>query len=467
MASAYFSGKSWLMDYRALNGRRKQRVPVERVAPVKTAAATQAAKRYAEECEHWCSVLRRAPSPAAVSEALTLGAITQEEADALTGGLPLPERPAPRNSPEALTIIDAGQHHPSSKREGLASAQRHFAHLKQFVAWTQLTYLSDMRIGHAVDWIRHLTNQGMSYDGRRHAMLWVRRAAKMGPTLGIPDPLANFTLDKRPDDEERVEAWTAAEIGLALVLSYPGEEPDADWRPRLAILMCGCLGFRGSEGAASAWKYFNPQLESIRIRRAKTKRSRRVLALPSTGVRWLIAARNAAQASTAALVARAEARPSKPSRLRRPIAPFGPETLMVPSTSAASRGNMLTEASWGKWLGPLMHKLTKRQLESKCLRKTFSTRGGEFGLEPRWIEAYLGRMPLTYTRTTGSSYLAATELKAMKPAAQAIDRMIQHWMWLGRRVLGRRLFPRPPRRQRVASNTDFPTFVLKRLRAVA
>ncbi len=383
MAYAIQDAGGWIARFRGYQrqGRHKAqvRVPRDRLRP---GHEEEDARAYAAECDNVCRLLEVARSPATIARALTLKAISVAQADAMRARQ---AAVTPSLSLQPLTILDAARMHPASHREiarDLAAAARHERELGVFQAFAGETLLQRVTLDQVLRYVETMTAEGISWDGRRHRLLWLRRATRMGTARGLPDVLGSLALDRRPPlaggGQVGKGYWSLAELARGVVRAK-------DARLRAVIGLGGFLGLRPSE-------IFHAQITDIddgHLRTGmKNVQSVRMLPVPSLLREWIAAA-----------IAKRK------------------EGLIVPTHGKwGHKLGRFTEASFGFWFDPLMAAASGKKLSPKYLRKSFT--GWAFrskDLPTQHVEAIMGHKTALASIVTGRHYLPELVARELRP----------------------------------------------------
>ena len=404
MASAYLSGATWIVEFRALSAKasRRVRIPAKQVPAVDNRANRKAAQAYADDCERTVRVLESTLILDLVERARTLKAITAADAARLRGEAP-PPTPPPK--PE---ILLAAERHPASQAEPLIESEKHRRWLVRFVTWAQISHPRQLTLALVERWIAHLIAEGYAWDSRRHALLWIRRACALGASEGRPDPLAGFRLDRRRtgqrtanvalDRSGLIRLLAALDPGHITARRYrDGEAVQVpDHRPRLAAALGAALGLRPSETFRLRVRDCDLDRQALSTGE-KNEASVRVLPLPLILCQWL-----------------------QPLLTGR-----NPDDLVF-ITESPRGARPFTATTWTQWLGPLLRTHTGQEtIQAKSLRKTFAT----WAARDRWpaieLEAFLGHESSQVASITARHYLADYQLDELRPAALRIDRLLR------------------------------------------
>lgn len=395
MASAFKDSSGWIADFRppAISGRKRRRVRIP-AAQLAAGDPAQAARAYAHELERYARLVDGTPTDDQLAHAAAIGAVTPEEAAALRQGLPAP----PPLKFDRPTLLDAADAHPSTRREMRASPpdyDRHMSALKEFVAWSRLAYVDEIRLDHVqryIDYMRDVLD--LEYPSRRHRLLYLRRACRMGAAQwGLPDPLAGFVLD-RDESPAVVEAWTSAELCRAAITL----EASGDRRALAALALGGFAGLRPSEMIRAQVGDFDAAAGVLHVGRRKRKNapSQRTLPLAPIAAAWLKSW-------------------CEGKSLTRPI--LAPDKRIKRSPEAEYDHREISQ-----WLAPILAQATARALEVKCLRKSFATWAISLGCSPNLVDEYLGHKVASVSAITARHYLAAARLPELRKIATAINK---------------------------------------------
>lgn len=378
MPSAFFDQRrnGWIADYRGLftKDHLRTRVPLSRILSSDTAKADAAA--FAEELDRYCRMLERDRNPADVAHALRLGAITEAQANALLDGGPMPARQS-----EPLTIKDAATSHPSSQREKLPAKQWAVKCLADFQAHSGIKHLHLLTLDHVMRWIADLRKRGWSFDTRRHALSYLRRACVMGTRYDLPNVLDGMRIDAADNLRTAVRTWTMHALVTAITTT-------TDQGSRMALILGGCLGLRPTEILRAHSDDLDGDILHIGRREAKNDASRRALPIPGVVLGWIRDALG--KRTTGALVL-----------------PYGPRCRDHYTLSG-------------------LHQLTAEALRGpprigpKHLRKTFASWAAET-IPAADVERFLGHRTALHAAVTDRSYLAKHLAEQLRPSAKLMD----------------------------------------------
>jgi len=393
MASAFQDSHGWIADFRppfnAFNKRKRIRIPdLKGSTPTVKARAAAFAKR----CEDLARALERGPTAKQIQDALDLGIISPEQADeARLGHGVLPPKP------EQLTIRRAFDTHPTTVREARNNPDDHSRHVEAVKAFTEfsgIVYLQDLTMTAVQSWIEKLRRDKKKFNTRRHALLGIRRASRMGPTIGLPDPLNGFKLDS--DDEPRgiEEVWTFEQLVAAARDFIALEDP----RPLAILAMGGFMGLRPTEITRAQVGDVDAKQGTLKIgmRLAKNKASRRELPIPPVCIPWLLA----------------------PGKDR-------PATEPLIHTVYRGRVCALDKQRYPDLIRPFLTKATGLDLPPNYLRKSFATWAIYAELNILHVEAFMGHQSAQIADITAKHYLARLNTRALQPTAKAISDAIE------------------------------------------
>lgn len=378
MASAFQDRRGWIADFLPLGGtgktRRRVRVPANYLHGDPKAAATA----YASECDRYCRLLEINPYDAhTIDHALQIGAITQEQAAALLGFQPV--QLIAERGPDPLTILDAALQHPSTVYESEHSQRdylRHRRELDEYLQFAAVKYVSEISLINVQGYIRWLKAQGHKRAGIEHRLRLIKRAARIGTTVGIADPLAGWRLI-RSEPAERIDTWSLDELRwLAKSLDEP--------RMQAVVYLGGFMGLRSSEIIRLQADDLRGDVLHVGEHGAKNEQSRRSLPVPGI-IRERL--ESLGQHGDDPLI--------RATRFNRHYDPFGLD----------------------HWLRPHIAK------PPKMLRKAFSTWGVSY-LPPRHVETFLGHVSGLVSNVTARHYLADVRLEELRPTADIIHRII-------------------------------------------
>lgn len=397
MASAFLTRDGWVADFRALHGASNSgrvRVPAERlIGPADKAGAVA----FAQQLDRLCRLCEATPTPAIIAEAEDARAITPEQAQALRTKRQVPgRRPIIDRRP---TVLAAALMHPASLREGSADQERHTEAVAGFCRWAGIERVEDLTIDLVTSYLAHLRAQGYSYDGRRHALLWLRRASKMAAAVGLPDPLSRLALDRR-DARQAIQAWSLPQLRQAIAVL--GAHPDQ--RLRAVLLLGAFAGMRDSEIIRRQVRDLQGERLDIATdpaRKAKNEASRRMIPLA----------------------------PAIVEALGPIVAGRAPEAPLIATTSARSHRSALrgffNPESFAKWFSrglwpaedarpPAWIDTGLPRLPPKTMRKSFLSWMARAKANRDHLERYTGHTLSGVAVVTARHYLvdyAATELE--------------------------------------------------------
>lgn len=386
MASGFKDNKGWIASFRGADGNRKRvRIPDGCVETKEEADA------YAQECERYVKRIGKAIAPDLddIDHALKLKAISEKHADDYRKSAPITSAARP----ESLTIEDAWERHPSTLREGTTDGKaytRHLKHLREFCEFYSVTKLKDVTLAMVQDWILRKRVAGVSFDGRRHMVLSIKRACQMGATAGLPNPVAGFRLDYR-ERSKGIDAWSLKEIAQAARVFAD----QFDNRALSALGMGALMGLRPSEIIRARVIDVEGDLLHIGREEAKNDASVRSLVIPPAMLPW-IRAQIKGKKALEPIVAPAQ------RRTKKRIESYDPD-------------------SFRAWFRPNMAAASGRDLYPKALRKTFATWTLDAGIDTVWIERYLGHTLSGLSRVTSKHYLGKADLNNMRKAAEQIS----------------------------------------------
>lgn len=383
------SHKAWIADIRALwdppGKRSKIRIPDVRI--LSPATAQQDADAYAAELERYCRLLERTGHTVDlddVAHAKRIGAITPEQAEALIRGTHKPSRSVVKGP---LLIRDAAVSHPSAKREELAQQIQHLRYLDGFIAHTGITRLADVTIEHVEAWVAEMKRKGWAWDSRRHGLLYLRLAARMGTRAGIADQLYGLRLDERDAGRREISAGSMAQLADLLI-------GDIDDRTRAALGLMGCVGLRPSEMTRLDPVDLVDGAAHVGAAARKNDPSERWLPLPPTVLGWV----------QKALGGRTEG---------PVITPIGPR-----------RKHRYDYTGLRLWLAPILTRHFGVPLSPKSLRKTFANWAAEFIPNPMDHERWIGHKTQFRANVTERHYMKRYQIEQFRPAMTLIEKAL-------------------------------------------
>jgi integrase len=431
MASAFWDPRArrWVASFRGLFDPRRRRllVPVDQVPPGDGPTAKAAADAFASECDSLVQRCACSPGLDTIARAEALGAILPAQAIALRTGT-APPLAGDQRKREAVTILAAARMHPSSHRETVDEAKRHTAAVEAFTTWAGTVRVEDLTAERAMAYVAHLQASGYCYDGRRHALLWLRRAARMAGGLGYADALTGLVLDRRGDDRPAVEAWTFAELGQMVKAAARQD----DQRLLAVVLLGGWCGLRDSEIYRLRCGDLDGEVLAVAKRKAKNRASRRDIPLPPT-VAAVLADLAAGQPDTAPLIRPGSQRTKRtrsdgafcdhtfPRWFGRAVwgdRPATPRALAAALVEDPVQPRPDRQLPGSSRLGCLP---ALRRLPPKCLRKTFLSWAFRQGLNRDQAERYAGHTLSGALPVSERHYLADLLVAELRPLAVELE----------------------------------------------
>ena len=393
MSNAFKSGRGWIAEFRSLNHEKGKRLTQVRVPAVRFDGIADEsmhkgiATAYAAACDAACRVLEGPHTAHDVKHALDHRAITEAQSIALIQGVAAPNR----DVPTALTIEAAALAHPATQRMPLAERWRYLDHLAEFTEATGFMYVQQVTMKAVLDWITAQRTAGNAYHTRRHRMLFLRRATRMGaPMANIPDVLYGFKLDKdKIADRRRFKIYELDELAAVLVQL----EDRLMYRELAAIGLMGGLGLRPSECRTVSLS--DVREDDTIACGTKTESSQRIIPMPPCVARWV----------RAAIATRHTKAKGDTILITYHHGPF--------STESFARFIRLTLADIGA-----------RAIMAKEFRKTFSTWTTRANINPQQVEAFMGHASALVEPVTSHHYLGEWLVHELRPAAETIDRLL-------------------------------------------
>jgi integrase len=394
MASGFEDKHGWIASFKPLYGaprkRRRVRIPKSHLLEPNTKRSADA---YAVECERYCRILEGAPTVGDIRHAIDLGAVSRGQGDGLLGpdshlvGL---------SGLEAVSLMEAAKEHPSTQREQRAAPSeygRHERELFEFVAFSKIEHLHELTLARAMGWVEYLKDKGYTWDGRRHRLLWLRRAAQMATTHGLPNVLGGFRID-RNDSIQEVAVWTFRELCQTAATL----EVEKDPRIRAVLALGGFVGLRSSEICRIQIGDIYEGVLKVGVRERKNTYSRRDVPLPGIVTAWL-----------SPLSDRPEGHPL--------VAPLTGHGRMKPTE--------MNCATFGRWATRTLGDVTGKALPAKCLRKSFSEWAADENLPQRDVDAFMGHQTGAVNLVRARHYLARRRLDDLRKTAAKMDRIIR------------------------------------------
>lgn len=375
----------WIADFRGLSGKRR-RVRI----PGRHCRSKPDADAFARECERYCRILRDQqldPDPGDVAHALAIKAITPQQAAALSNHRPLIENTRP-------TLLQAFRAHPSTRHEekkGGHDPVRHQKAVEDFAARFAIETIDQVRLEHALQWVDEMRRRGLAFDTRRHNLTALRRATHMGTTMGFPDPLARFILDRRERRRPIVVCAPVELVRCALRLRQ------TDTRALAAIALGGFLGLRPSEMVRARPADLSRGFLAVGARQAKNDPSIRTIPVPPTVQTWL----NLRGGELA------------------PDHPYLSPTKQL--RSPRNRKRELTYNGLRDWLKPILQRELGHAVTAKILRKTFITWIDSLRVDTEIYERYIGHVSSRMPTITATHYIPRREAEQLAAVSQAIE----------------------------------------------
>lgn len=403
----------WCARWRGYEQRGSERtIRRPAVADLRRGHEQEDALAWAYECERYCRRLEQGQvDDRDIEHARRIRAISSQQARALLGG------DAPGPDPDGpAEIVACWKAHPSTVREyerRPAEFHRHERELQEFLDWSGKRFQRDVSCDLILLWVEELRRRGLSWDGRRHRLLALRRASTMGAVLhGIADALpSRLRIDRRGEDEHTTpEGWEWDEVWRVLIpqtiirpitIAPHWKRTTIGLRHRLAVALGAGLGLRPSEiGRLEIRDWQRPVLE-VGARARKNRGSWRLLPMPPTIAAWLDQA-----------VAELD---GKPTTL----------ILAIESHRCERKAFSCRSEAWGQWCATWLPAVTGRALPAKCMRKTFTSAATAAGIREHVLEPWIGHMPERLAASTRLHYLLRARLHELQPLADAIEQWIR------------------------------------------
>jgi len=397
MASAFKDKTGWVADYRGPHAppkrRRRTRVPAAVIANAPDPRA--AALLYAQECERLARLLESSPMPTLIHQALEMGVINDEQADALDNSssalkeFMCPSRP--------LTILEAFQAHPSTiKGRHTAECARHQAHLEEFCKRYEVELASKLTLDLVMQWARYLERERRyAPDSIRHALIGLRRASRIAGSRGLPDPLTGFQLLRRATTPD-VLCWDPVDLCKGLLALQAAE----DHRATAVLALGGFMGLRPSEICRLQVGDIKGDVVRVGLRAAKNRDSRRDLPMPEI-VAQAIAPLLTNREPGAPLIAPNSAATKAATVAVRPFALSSLTHLLSPPIAAAIGSP-----------GTIKH-----------LRKSFASWAVDV-LPVAIVEDFMGHRHSGVAAVTARHYLGKSKLAKLRPHAEKMNEFL-------------------------------------------
>lgn len=408
-ASAFKSGSSWIVKFTGLHmtgGKCRQfRVHIEDVPDP---------ARLARRCFEVCRQLEAGATEKLIAEALEVRAITDDEAARLRGE----EASAGKPTRHPHSIMQLALSHPSTYREESHPTQydRHCRELEAFLQWAGISRAHELSLDLVMRYIKHLEGQGYEPDGIRHKLLWLRRASRMAGSLGLPDPISGFILQRRQPIRRRgsdLKVWSIEQ----LVQAIKTLEGHGDLRAAAAIALGGLMGLRSSEIRRARIADLKDGVLEVGAVEAKNQSSNRFLPVPEPVLSTLTA--------LIALEARKDAFIG--AKARQKGRDFVPSPFLVRSDSRRNTEmRAFSDSGFWKWLQPTLKEQTGVALPAKNLRKSFSTwlRDSLPVGKRDLMEAWLGHRTSLALPVTSRHYLADVQVEQLRPVAEIVEKTV-------------------------------------------
>ena len=385
-----------MLSFRPLNeAKRRTTIRVKASAlPAGDLAQQKAiADQLAAECESYCRRLELGVTVPDIEHALAIRAITKIQAAALMRGLPAPAARAVKV--ERLTLEAAATMHPSTQRTPMEQRWQYFEYLRQFATFAGVEHVADVTLDMVQRWIADLTRRFPSWDTRRHHLMYLRRATRMGATQGMPDVLGDLVLDRR-GRQPVVRAWSLDELALGAVKT-------SDARVLAAIGLGGFLGLRSSEifrvRCGDLRKDDRLAIGLDEDREAKNQPSRRLLPVPPTVARWIREVAKDRPAGEALLR-------TKPGRPPNPNAKPRPSRARPEAMKRSRDAKDFTAETYAKWVARHMAAWAGGRQRAKGLRTSCASWATRLGHDRDHVEIILGHESESESSVTGRHYLA-------------------------------------------------------------
>lgn len=394
MASVYQDKQrgGWRAEYRPMNavpGSRARRLRVPKQVWEAVDDPRAACLEWASRGEGLCRTLERGGTKADVREALEAGFITKEQADMLALSIRVPITKVSKE--HRLSLFDAARNHPASLRERQRSrldmVRYHEQCLNRYIEWSGQKYVSDLTLDKVVAWIDHMKQEGLSYDTRRHALIWLRRASNYGKTNGHPDILSGLKLDEQPQDVE-VHAPEMKDV----VLAYQAIER----RGKVAIALMAFMGLRPSEACRLIGSDVRDDVLSVGVRERKNRSSRRDLPIPHAILPLIAEAASAGE----------------------------DEPLFKAQPRRGGTG-FFNHNSLAHWMKPRLAPHLGKASSPKLLRKSFASWAVRGGINPHCVEHFMGHSTSQVTAVTARHYLTIAQAMHYRADAQRISDMLE------------------------------------------
>lgn len=401
MASAYPDPMKggFIADFRGPHAPGKKRKHIR--IPRQRCETQAEADAYAAECERYARILEGLPTAADIEHAVALKVIKPDQADAMRQGRPVAPGGADDES-RPWTLERAAEAHPATRHEKTQNPADYRKHLKQlaaFTSWTGSQLLASVTLEQVLGWVDQLRADGMSWDTRRHYLLYLRRATQMGASQArLPDVIGGLVLDRKGQDPQVIESWTLDQIvSAALILQR--SKLWMNVRAPGVIALGGCLGLRPSEIARLTVGDLVGDVIRVGVQKRKNRQSRRDLPIPAAVLPWI--QRLALHPKTGAQ--------------RPPTAPL---------VMGKRKGHLSHHALNDWWNTTIRPHLPSPHLSIKHLRKTFTD--WAIGAEIRtWdVESNLGHRHSEISSVTGDHYLPAARVAQLRPTAQKLSDLI-------------------------------------------
>lgn len=305
--------------------------------------------------------------------------------------------------PSEIGILDAAALHPSSVREledSPVQYKRHMACLEKFVESSTVSKLKDLTMDAVISYVSKMKKEGKSWDTRRHALLFVKRASAYGPSVGLPDVLNGIQVDRRSvEDRGEVVAYDSKTL-RKIVYRIAA---NGDYRNLAAALLMGFCGLRPSEVPLIKISDVNVDGCLIQVGR-KNIYSNRLIPIPPTVAKCLGVLSGASHMSNA----RDGSMPLLPSiRNSSKVSPMLPHGFGVQFNRSVSG-----------YFGNPVH--------AKSFRKSFTTiLVDELSIDGRLVDSYTGHAYGGIGRVSARHYLKKRATNDLFPVAMRVEGLLK------------------------------------------
>ncbi len=348
------------------------------------------AQEFANNIERICKIARDHNGSirnGALEELVRLGVIDASEL--------LPKTPVPVKNP--FSLEDLALAHPTVIHEKLHRPFDHASHLKrlkEFMAETGVTAISDLDAALLRNYFSKLVAKGMTASQLKHRLIYLKAAGAVAAERGQPNPFATFKVPRGAADRIK-EGKTLSLKQVVDILNLPVGRKDGHipTQYKVAIGLQTLMGLRTSEACRLQWVDLSGDLLHVGARDRKNEHSSRVLPVPASLLEMLSDLKvERRDWPTPLILARNKTQSGKSTDFRN------------------------LRRALDRWLPD----------ETGNLRKSFaSIAAWEIGLPPEIIETFMGHRISTLLPVTTRHYLAKAQSDRLREYSQKIDEALK------------------------------------------